>query len=710
MVDSVDGRPYVPPPQAEGRVRTAVSAVAIALLVMGLVGRVTGNWTISATGLLLYALVGFGSAAMMALGQNGWSLVTLGPSFSVGFILGVGVLLVDTGIWGIGPTLFWVVVTLTACVHVTAIVVEWVNHRRSVTPLARSVAGDQRPARWVAIVVIGSTIVALILCLVSALAIRHLDPGMAGLLGAISPAWYVGLGLLVIAIVVGQRGTSVLAGMPVVMLQLVITGTTAIVFDDPRYAWTGKQLGVTSYMLLHGSTNSSIDIYQAWPGLFSGVAWLLRMSHLATPLGVAKFWPLVIDLATLLASFELSRRVLRDPRRAWLAASLFILGYTINDSDYFSPQSAAYLLSIATFAIVFRHRDDRSRMTRVDWVMLSVLSVATTVTHQLSPYMVTLALLVLVLFKMARTDWAPAIYLAPAVAWALVNFSYVRSNVSLTGFLHFLTNFVTPGIANGGPSPGELANVVRYCQGGSALLLGFVALGALLRHRTKLNVVLAVCAASGGALLVANAYGNEAAFRVVLFALPWLVILASNLDFRSRALSTGFWLIAMLAMTATYLVADMGLDYVYVVRPGDLQAMQKFEDSAPVGSTLIVVGYYASAPVMSTGRYNLVNETTYSMVQGFTKASAESGAVSFAQFMSKLGALHGAIPSQSSQAGPSYYVLTGAQPAAGLVAYNYATLKQYQAFAAQFTTSPLWETVLRTPTTRLYRLRPLPKA
>ena len=709
MVDSMESRPYVPLLRAEGRVRTAVSAVAIALLVIGLAGRLTGNSSIGATGLLLYSLLGFGSAAMMALGQSGWRLVTLGPALSVGFVLGVGVLLVDTGIWVIGPTLFWVVVILTATVHLKLLVAERVNYRRSVTRLSWSAEGDQGPARWMVVVVIGSTVGALILCLVSALAIRHLNPGMGGLLAAISPAWYVGLGLLVIAIVVGQRGTSILAGTPVVMLQLVITGTTAIVFDDPRYAWTGKQLGVTSYMLLHGSANSSIDIYQAWPGLFSGVAWLLRVSNLATPLGVARFWPVVIDLATLLASFELSRRVLRDPRRAWLASSLFVLGYTINDSDYFSPQSAAYLLSIATFAIVFRHRDDRSPMTRVDWVMLSVLSVAITVTHQLSPYMVTLALLVLVLFKMAKTDWAPAIYLAPAVTWALVNFSYVRSNVSLTGFLHFLTNFVTPGIANGGPAPGELANIVRYCQGGSALILGFVALGALLRHRTKLNVVLAVCAASGGALLVANSYGNEAAFRVVLFALPWLVIMGSTLDFRLRTLSIGFWLGVLLAMTATYLVADMGLDYVYVIRPGDLQAIQTFENSAPVGSTLIIAGYYASAPVMSTGRYNMVHETTYSTVQGFTKASAESGAVSFDQFMSKLGALHGAIPSQSSQSSPSYYVMTGAQPAAGLVAYNFATLKQYQAFAAQFAISPLWETVLQTSTARLYRLRTLSK-
>ena len=700
----------MPQPKAEKWVRTAISSFAIALLALGLFGRLSGNWTLSATGLFLYALVGFGSAIMMSLGRRGWSLVTLGPALSVGLVLGVGVLLVDTGIWAIGLVLFWAIVAVTACVHLGVLQIERDRRRRPSTLSAGPAVETESSPRWMGFAVGGLTVIGLLLCLSSALRIRHLDPGMGGLLGAISPAWYVGLGVMVIAIVIGQKGTSLLAGLPVVMLQVTMAGTTAIVFDDPRYAWTGKQIGVTSYMLLHGSTNTSIDIYQAWPGLFSGVAWLLRSSHLASPVGVARFWPLVIDLATVLVVYELAHRVLRDPRRAWLAASLFVLGYTINDSDYFSPQSAAYLMSIAIFAVVFRHRGDRSRMTRVDWVILTVLSVAVAVTHQLSPYMITLALFVLVVFKMARSDWAPAITLAPAVAWALVNFSYVRSNVSLTGFLHFLSNFLTPGIASGGPSPGELANVVRYCQGGSALLLGFVALGALARYRTRLNVVLALCAASGGALLVANAYGNEAAFRVVLFALPWLVVLASNFDFRLRFLSMGFWLITLLAMTATYLVADMGLDYVYALRPGDLAALQKFEDSAPVGSTLIIVGYYASEPVMSTGRYNVVNEETYSNVLGFTKSSAQSGAVSFAQFMSKMGTTRGAITSQSPNSTPSYYVLTGQEAAAGLVAYNYATLKQYQAFAAQFSTSPLWETVLQTSTARLYRLRPWPKA
>ena len=115
-------------------------------------------------------------------------------------------------------------------------------------------------------------------------------------------------------------------------------------------------------------------------------------------MGVARWWPPVIDLATLLVFRQLASQVLRDPRRAWLAATLFAVGYFISDADYFSPQSAGYLLAIAIFAVIFRHREDKSGMSLARWGLLCAMSVAAAVSHQLTPYMVTGALVVLVLF------------------------------------------------------------------------------------------------------------------------------------------------------------------------------------------------------------------------------------------------------------------------------------------------------------------------
>ena len=606
MAGAVEGAPGERASIAERRVRSGVNILSLALLALGALGLITSNTTLSAVGIFLYALVGFSSAGLIALGLKARSVVTLCAPFGAAALLCIGTVLALSRGWSWGVGVYWLLAASSAGVHLSSL--RQLRSTRTFASLPVGASTELQRAhdnnvetspRGVRQLLVGPwartisllTALGMVLTLVSAASIRHLDPGWGGLLGAISPAWYVGLATLVVAISLGQRSSNFFAGLPVVVLQFVIAASSAIVFDAPRYAWTVKQLGVTSYVMLHGSTNASIDIYQAWPGLFTGVAWLTRVSHLSSPLGVARWWPPVIDLATLLVVYHLASLVLRDSRRAWLAATLFVVGYTINDSDYFSPQSVAYLISIAIFVVVFRHRDDRSPMTRAHWVLLSTFSFAEAITHQLSPYMVTGALIVLVLFRRARTDWAPAITLAPAAVWALLHFSYVRSNVSFTAFLHIFTNLLTPGVSGGGPAPGTLANVVRYFQGGSALLLGFIALAALIRYRTNLHVAIAVCAASGGALILANSYGNEAAFRVVLFALPWLVILASTFEPTSRLFSVIFWPLAVVALLSMYLVADMGLDFVYAVRQGDLQAIQKFESTAPVGSTLLIIGY-----------------------------------------------------------------------------------------------------------------------
>ncbi len=293
-------------------VRTAVSITSLTMLVLGLVGYVLSWHGLSAFGLVLFALFGFGSAVLITLDVRGWRLVALSSPLGLAFILIAGGLMVNLGRVGYGR----------AAVLAAGGVECDRTHR----------CGDARGARWlsqsasprVTIVRIPSLLTSeeslrqfavaatrsalielvliglgLVMCLISALAVRHLDPGWGGFLAAISPAWYVGLALITSAIFVGQRYGAVLAGLPVIALQLVLTGTPAIVYDLPRYAWTANHVGITSYVMVHGSVNPSIDIYQAWPGLFSGVAWLCKVSNFSSPMGVARWWPPIIDLATL---------------------------------------------------------------------------------------------------------------------------------------------------------------------------------------------------------------------------------------------------------------------------------------------------------------------------------------------------------------------------------------------------------------------------
>ena len=268
-------------------------------------------------------------------------------------------------------------------------------------------------------------------------------------------------------------------------------------------------------------------------------------------------------------------------------------------------------------------------------------------------------------------------------------------------------NLLTPGAASGGPGQGMLVQVNKYFLGGDALLIGLIALAVLVRYRSSLHLATALCAASGGCLILANAYGNEADFRVVLFALPWLAILAADFQPVSRLGPALFWSLAVPVLLSTYLVADMGLDYVYAERPGDLLAVQAFERTAPPGSTLIVIGHEGDYPADVTGRYSMVNEEGYPYVRRFTTSSANNAAISYRQFMTLLLTTRRLVPSPLAdivRSYRSYYVLTAQQPAAYLAAYNFATLEQYEAFSAQFASSSQWRVVLHTPTAELFRL------
>ncbi len=718
----VEGESRAPLISVSGQNPDASDLVAIgslAVLALGCVGWLFSLHGFAVTFLILWALFGFGSSALLALGYRGSNLVTLSAPLGLGILLVGGAFMSISGqLLRVGPSLFWILTGLSVVAHVATlrrsgrfgpggtrhdvVAPRWTakrwNDSRRIAPLRDA---TRQRSRYM----VGTLIaLGLILCITSALAIRNLNPGWGGLLQAISPLWYVGLLLLVGAILVGQRGGGLLAGLPVIALQLCLTATPALVYQGPRYAWTIKQVGSTEYILLHGSANATINIYQAWPGLFSATAWLSRVASFNHPMTIAAWWPVVIDAATLLAVYRLALRILGDSERAWLAGAVFVMSYTISDADYFSSQSTGYLLAIAIFAVVYRHRRENAPMTNPEWLLLLVLAMGEAVTHQLTPYMATAATAILVVFGRSRTRWAPVITLGPAVSWALAHYAYVKQNVSFGQLFNIFSNFATPGAASGSPSPGQLANMFRLFQGASALFLGLVAVAAFLQYRSNLHVFLAVCSASGSALLFANSYGNEADFRVVLFALPWLSIMAATFEPSVRILSSLLWSVVLMCMLPLYLVADMGLDFVYAPRLGDFAVETLFEVTAPVGSSLVTIGAPENDPADISYRFDLVNEYAYANVLGFSAAAHSSPRLAYREFMTRLPALLQTNYQRIVAPGSRIYVDFTQQEGAYLAAYNYATLRQYQEFRQQFIDSPQWRSVATTSTAQLFVL------
>ncbi len=404
---------------------------------------------------------------------------------------------------------------------------------------------------------------------VAALTHRHLDPGFGGYLTQIGPVWYLGLVLVLAGFVLSRRRSEVELATAALGIMIVTTLTPALVYDGPRSQSAFKHVDLVQQVLSLGQVRASVEVYDSWPGLFAGGAWLSSATGIA-PLTLSVLWPPLLGLARLVVLRHLAGQVLRDPFQRWVAVVLAVLADSIG-ADYFSPQSVGFVLGVGLFAIFL----DRRLGSRRWWIVL-VGGCALAVTHQLSPFVVGLTLVVLVVVGGVRPWWTPALVLGPAVLWTLAHLSSITGFLSLSA-LGRLSNFRPPQTtaASGLERlPIVTATVVALVL--AVLIVGLLALVALIRDRQdRMTWALAVSPAAGLLLIAINPYGQEGVFRAALFGLPWLSVLAARLFHRHEQLRAGRELaVISTVLTAAFLVSNSGLDAFTVTRLADVRAVQ----------------------------------------------------------------------------------------------------------------------------------------
>jgi hypothetical protein len=680
-----------------------IACISMVLLAVGLVGAILSNVGLRGAGLILFTIVGIGTAPLLwGRPRRGFEILGLGLPLGLAATFIVGSALVYAHLWSLGLVVYVLLATLAAATDIRVLLIA--RSEPLVLPTKRrSRRGhlpDPAPESRTGTIQLIAVLVGGAACIVSAFLIQNLDPGQSGFLGAISPAWYIGLLVIVALIVVGIRNSNLaLVATGVITLQVVLTTTPAIIYTDPRYSWTEKHVGVTAYFLAHGKIAHSPDIYQSWPGLFAGVAWLCHVAGVHNPIDVARWWTPAVDVASLLVFRQLAGRVLVDSLRCWIATLLFVLGNTIGQ-DYYSPQSAAYLLAIAVFAIVFRRKDEPRGMPRDDWIYFLAFSIAMAITHQISPYMVTGALVVLTVFGFVKSRWVAVATFVPGALWASLHVSIIRKYFSFGQVGDLTANLQTTGVKHQGVHRHLLIllNVVALTI--NALVIGFLALYSLIANRSKFHLTLAVCALSAAGLIVAQSYGNEGDFRVLLFALPWLALLAADQWKPGRLLFT-IWTAAFVVLLVSSVVANFDLDYINVVRPGDLSAAQTFERTAAPGATLFVLGS-GYVPVRSTAQYANFKYFDYtgegSQVFPSSTATAQEG---YQTFMVYLDSIREALQNRKHE----YYVLAGKQPSTDEIELGLTTPTRYQELTNAFLTSNRWTLVVHTSTAYLFKLK-----
>ncbi|MFE3690566.1 hypothetical protein ACFXPB_08090 [Streptomyces sp. NPDC059129] len=392
--------------------------------------------------------------------------------------------------------------------------------------------------------------------------------------------------------------------------------TQAVVYPTPLYAWAWKHDAVIDHLidagrLQRGAELGDMAVYDQWPGFFTAQAALVRLTGAETAASFMAWWPLFSSLLLLAPLLLIYRTFTQDRRLVWTAVWLFYVANWVGQ-DYYSPQSLAFALHLGVIAVALRRAERRApgrRSRQMVWTALLVPLIAgIVIAHQLTPVMLAVSLGSLLLMRRYR-DWTLLIILM------LVFLSW-----NLTASLPFLKEAV-PDMINsfgkvadnlergyGSKPTGTGALVASWAArllSAAVLLLAAVGLvrgGKLLRHRARPLLLLAVMPPM---LAIANGYGSEMIFRVLMFMLPAICFFAAaallpvprplaaepagqGRPTTVKGLRYGVVpAVVLVVLTALFVPSYSGKDRLSYFPPEEVDLVQQLFDQAPKGSLVV---------------------------------------------------------------------------------------------------------------------------
>jgi transposase-like protein len=686
-------------PQRPRLMTLGLSALFAASLVLIAVGYLLDIGAIRLVGVLGAVFFGVGTAPLQ-LSERPSLPMRLGVAGVVGLsvLALVASAMVLVPVWQPWPAAA-VIGAAAAGVHVEAC-------RRVLTGLRGSgVFRSWRTGWWAGVdASIACTIIGTVLWWGAALGLGHVVPGVGGFLPDISPLWYVGLVLLLAAIVLARGKSEARAMVALVSLVAALTLTPALAYGTPRNQSAAKHVYLVQLILHAHHLNPGAGIFQAYSGFFSAVAWVCTLAHIHASMGLAAYWPFVIGLVGLAELRFFFGQLISSSYRIAVGMTAVVLVNAIG-ADYFSPQSVGFALGLGIYGLAVGRSwpglSDRMRIT-----LLVVAGCSLALTHELSPYIVGGVLVVLVIFRAARPWYVPATCLVPAILWGLLNKHVLASFVYLTLFGN-LSNFTPPKTV---ATPG-LHRLGIVGDSSHALLFGLLALIALagagfvytlrrLPTRRLPTWGFGISAGVGLLIISVNPYGNEGIFRAALFGIPWLAVIAVV----AIPSNPPPWMSALLGAVAvgllgTFLVSSFGLDNADVIRPADVQAFQVYEAQAPASSYFLNLSYgdvpgSVTFPQGGNGLQWTDVVPRASLVAGRPNA-ADVAAVarSFINYAAKHGG-----------ATRDLYALWSPASAQYSVDYGLETLAHSQRWRSLLIASPHWRVVFHRDGTYLFRV------
>ncbi|MDQ3669799.1 MAG: hypothetical protein M3377_05905 [Actinomycetota bacterium] len=510
------------------------------------------------------------------------------------------------------------------------------------------------------------------------LALRGADIGEMNGLGLVSilpPEALAALALVAAAftLALATRSPKVVGLGALVVLVFVLFGATTLVEDIPRFDVTWRHIGVTDYVLRHGSVDPNIDAYFNWPGFFILSAFLTELAGAHSLLWFTPWAPIVFNLLYLGPVLMLYRAATRDWRVVLLAVWLFYAANWIGQ-DYFAPQALAYFFHLTVLAVVvtwFLHDGVPPRPVRALGRLLRRLLVASGArsrgrslvdpacerprdpgrgrrvflaaaaigvfavivpSHQLTPFMTIVGVGGLVALNLCSLSRLPLLMIVLTAAWiSFMASAYLGGHLdTLTSQVGELEQTVAANVGSritGSPEHRYVVYARLALTGGLWLL---AVLGAIRSSRAgRLNVAYGVLGVAPFVLLPLQPYGGEILLRAYLFALPFVAFFAASFFFptpaagRSR-LTAAVAGVAGLAVLIGCLVARYGNEQMDYFTHDETAGIERLYDLAEPGSLLVA----GSANLPWKYRdYEEYDYATLTSTEAWSRMTATSGSL-----------------------------------------------------------------------------------
>lgn len=509
---------------------------------------------------------------------------------------------------------------------------------------ARYVAAEGvRPAsrvnvRWGSIVIqLIMVAIALFLWQASLRSVDLTKMGDLGLVNILPFTYYLAIALLSVSFCLGNaedRAYPPMLLLHVVALIFMLHSTPQLLYGTLRYSWAWKHVGIIDYIQRNGSVDPTIaylNAYHNWPGFFALGALLTDVSGFASAVSYAGWAPVFFNLIDVGALYLIFRALTNDRRLVWLAIWVFYIANWVGQ-DYFSPQALNYFLYLVVIGVTltwfslwapplkeelqrrlksphlaswtskFFHKEipegvratspeQRTELTAI----LVMIFIVIASSHQLTPFMMIIALVLLVGTQIVRARSLPILMAAITAAWIIfMAVAFLGGNLYwIVKSIGGLTGNISGNLLNlANASPGQVL-VSWMDRGLTALVIILAVFGFLRRLRNGYwDVAAALLVFTPIPMVVANAYGGEMVFRVYFFGLPFLAFFVAGLIYPTplsgHTNGTAIRSVLLsLVLLSGFFFGYYGKEEMFYFSKNEVQAATWLNNNAPKGSILV---------------------------------------------------------------------------------------------------------------------------